>query len=255
MRLEGNTIIITGGATGIGLELAKEFLARNNTVIVCGRRQDKLDEAKSKHAALITIRCDVSQSAERRALFNYCIANHPSVNVLINNAGIQREIDFRKGEAEFYAGDSEIAVNLESTFHLTALFTPHFMKQKESAIVNVSSGLGLVPLAIVPVYSATKAAMHSFSISLRQQLRKTTVKVFEVLPPVVDTDLDKGARDRRGQRDKGISAAMVARETMNGIARDRFEIAVGLVKALRIGSRISPNFFFKMLNKKAPVRD
>lgn len=174
--------------------------------------------------------------------------------MLINNAGIQREIDFRKGESDYLDGDSETAINLEATFHLTALFTPHLMKQKESSIINVSSGLGIVPLAIVPVYSATKSALHSFSISLRKQLESTTVKVFEILPPVVDTELDKGARDKRGQTDKGISANDVALESLKAIEQDKFEIPIGIVKVLRTGSRISPKLFLKIINKKSPVK-
>jgi uncharacterized oxidoreductase len=129
------------------------------------------------------------------------------------------------------------------------------MKQTESAIINVSSGLGIVPLVIVPVYSATKAALHSFSISLRKQLANTTVKVFEILPPIVDTDLDRGARDKRGQTDKGISAEKVAIESVKAIANDKLEIPIGIVKVLRIGSRINPKLFLKIINKKSPVRD
>jgi uncharacterized oxidoreductase len=255
MRINGNTILITGGATGIGLELAKEFLSLENTVIICGRRKEKLDQAKSSYPKLIVKQCNISNIEQRRELYDFCIKNYPKVNILVNNAGIQREIDFRKGEQEYHNGDSEVSINLEATFHLTALFTPHLMKQGESAIVNVSSGLGIVPLAIVPVYSATKAALHSFSISLRKQLLKTTVKVFEILPPIVDTDLDRGARDKRGQKDKGISTKVVAIESIKAIEKDTFEIPIGIVRVLRIGSRINPNLFLKIINKKSPIKD
>lgn len=255
MKLTDNTILITGGATGIGLELAKKFIANGNTVIVCGRRDSKLKEAKALLPQLITKQCDISKIDERSALFNFCREQFPAINILVNNAGIQREIDFRKGEAAYLNGDNEIIINLEASFHLSALFIPHFMKQKESAVINVSSGLGIVPLAIVPVYSATKAALHSFSISLRKQLAATTVKVFEILPPIVDTDLDRGARDQRGQTNKGISAEKVATESFNAIANDKFEIAIGIVKVLRIGSRISPKLFLKIINKKSPIKD
>ena len=254
MKIENNTILITGGATGIGLELSKQLIAKGNTVIICGRRESKLNDAKKILPSLITKQCDLSNIEERRALFNFCISQFPDINILVNNAGIQREIDFRKGESEFLNGDNETAINLEATFHLTALFTPHFMKQKESAIINVSSGLGLVPLAIVPVYSATKSALHSFSISLRKQLQDTTVKVFEILPPIVDTELDNGARDKRGQTDKGISPEKVAIESMEALQNDKLEIAIGIVKVLRIGSRINPKLFLKIINKNSPVQ-
>lgn len=249
MKTTGNTILITGGATGIGLALAKQLITKGNTVIVCGRREEKLSDAKTNLPTLITKHCDISNIDQRRELFNFCIQNYPQLNILINNAGIQREIDFRKGEQNYLAGDSETSINLEATFHLTALFTPHLMKQNEAAIINVSSGLGLVPLAIVPVYSATKAALHSFSISLRKQLAKTSIKVFEILPPVVDTELDKGARDKRGQTDKGISATQVVSETLKALERNQFEIPIGIVKVLRFGSRINPNLFLKIINK------
>jgi uncharacterized oxidoreductase len=254
MNITNNTILITGGATGIGFELTKQFIAKGNTVIVCGRRENKLKEAKNLLPSLITRQCDISDINQRRELFNFCVQQYPNINVLINNAGIQREIDFRKGESNYLNGDNETAINLEATFHLTALFTPHFMKQKESAIINVSSGLGIVPLVIVPIYSATKSALHSFSISLRKQLEATTVKVFEIFPPIVDTALDNGARDKRGQTDKGISAEKVATESLNAINKNIYEIPIGIVKVLRIGSRINPKLFLKIINKKSPVQ-
>lgn len=254
MDISNNTVLITGGATGIGLELAKQFIAKGNTVIVCGRRESKLKEAKLSLPQLITKQCDIANIDQRRELYNFCIEQFSAINILVNNAGIQREIDFRKGEADYVNGENETAINLEATFHLTALFTPHFMKQKESAIINVSSGLGIVPLVIVPIYSATKSALHSFSISLRKQLENTTVKVFEILPPIVDTELDNGARDKRGQTNKGISAEKVAIESLNAISKDKFEIPIGLVKVLKIGSRINPPLFLKILNKKTPVQ-
>jgi uncharacterized oxidoreductase len=254
MKTSGNTILITGGATGIGLELAKQFIAKGNTVIICGRRESKLREAKMLHPQLITRQCDIGNIDQRRELYNFCIEQFPTINMLVNNAGIQREIDFRKGETDYLNGGNETAINLEATFHLTALFTPRLMKQKESAIINVSSGLGIVPLVIVPVYSATKSGLHSFSISLRKQLENTTVKVFEVLPPIVDTELDNGARDKRGQTDKGISAEKVAVESVKAIEQDKFEIPIGIVKVLRIGSRINPKLFLKIINKKSPVQ-
>ena len=251
MKTNNNTILITGGATGIGLALAKQFIDNNNIVIICGRRQEKLNEAKAILPSLITFQCDISDIQQRRALFKTCVEQYPNLNILINNAGIQREIDFRKGENEYLNGDSETEINLEATFHLTAMLTPHLMKQSESAIINVSSGLAIVPLVIVPIYSATKAALHSFSISLRKQLADTSVKVFEILPPIVDTDLDRGARDKRGQTDKGISAEKVAVESINAMANDKFEIPIGIVKVLKIGSRINPKLFLKIINKKS----
>jgi uncharacterized oxidoreductase len=249
MNLSNNTILITGGATGIGFELARQFIKRGNTVIVCGRRMDKLSEAKRLLPQLITQQCDLADIEQRRSLFQFCITKYPELNVLIHNAGIQKEIDFRKGEEHYIDGSNEIAINMEAVFHLTALFTPHLMQHPNAAIINVSSGLGLVPLVIVPVYSATKAAMHSFSISLRKQLKNTSVNVYELMPPIVDTDLDKGARDHRGQKNKGITAEIVAEKAIKGLQQDKPEIAIGIIKLLRYGARISPALFLNIINK------
>jgi uncharacterized oxidoreductase len=253
MKITNNTILITGGATGIGLELAKEFIANGNTVIICGRREEKLNEAKRLLPQVIIKQCDIADIEQRRALYQFCVTEHHEINILINNAGIQREIDFRKGEQNYLQGDNEVFINLDACFHLTALFTPYFMNRNEAAIINVTSGLGIVPLIITPIYSATKAGLHSFSVSLRKQLAETSIKVFEIIPPIVDTDLDRGARDKRGQTDKGIKPEQVAKESIDAIAKDKFEIPVGIVKVLRIGSRVSPKLFLKIINKKTPM--
>ena len=253
MNVYNNTILITGGATGIGFELAKQFIARNNTVIICGRRQAKLDEAKKTLPGLITFQCDVSDIDQRRELFRFCTGEHPQVNILINNAGIQRVINYQLGESDYLNGDNEIAINLEAPVHLTALFVPHLLKQKESAIINVSSGLGLVPLVAAPVYSATKAALHSFSISLRRQLENTPIKVFEILPPIVETELHNIYMHRRPKMPKGISPHKVAVDSIKAMEKKQFEIAVGLNKMLRIGARISPKFFLNLINKNPPT--
>lgn len=167
---------------------------------------------------------------------------------MINNAGIQRQIDFTKGNNELLNGDDEIQINFSAPVQLSALFIPQLMKQEESAIVNVSSGLGFVPLTIVPVYCATKAAIHSFSLSLRHQLRNSSVKVFEVIPPTVDTGLDRGARDQRRQEYKGIPAAEVAEATPVGLAKDEYEIAAGQAQGLRTGSPQEAEQIFKRMN-------
>jgi uncharacterized oxidoreductase len=248
MKITGNTVLITGGATGIGLEMARSFLDRGNTVIICGRRIEKLEAAKALLPGLSIHQCDVGDKNQRRALFQHCMWHFPAVNILVNNAGMQREINFLNGEEAYENGDSEVEINLEAPLHLSALFLPHLLRQQQAAIINVSSGLGFVPLKIMPVYCATKAALHSFSISLRQQLKGTFVKVFELIPPIVDTDLDRGARAKRGQVNRGIPVQKVAVETINALEKDQEEIAVGMVKLLCIGSRIAPHLFFKMLN-------
>lgn len=249
MKIKDNTVLITGGATGIGFSLAQEFVKAGNEVIICGRREDKLKEAKDNLPQIHTKICDLSKENERKSLFEWTVSNFKNINILVNNAGIQRMIDFKKGTSELFSGEDEIEINLKAYVYLSAYFIPEFMKQKESAIINISSGLGFIPLTIVPIYSATKAAIHSFTMSLRHQLKNTSIKVFEIIPPTVDTELDKGARDRRGQQDRGISPDEVAKAAVSGLEKDEYEIAVGRADNLRAGSRNNPEEIFGNTNR------
>jgi uncharacterized oxidoreductase len=191
MKLSGNTVLITGGAAGIGFAFAERFLKAGNIVIVCGRREAKLQEAKEKYPELITRVCDVTKESDRIALFDWVTSEHPDVNVLINNAGIQQRYHVLnanvKEEWSYYS--QEIASNIEAPFHFALLFAPYFANHDYAAILNVTSGLAYTPMAIAPIYSATKAAVHSFTMSLRHQLEDTAIEVIEVAPPAVNTDL------------------------------------------------------------------
>ena len=188
MNLGGNTVLITGGASGIGLAFAQRFVAQGSEVIVCGRRADVLERAKADNPALHTRVCDVASAKEREELAQWATREFPSLNVLINNAGIQRRISLLENEAWEETG-REIAINLEAPIHLSRLFVPHLREQPNPVIANVSSGLSFAPSAHVPVYCATKAALHSFTLSLRHQLRYTPIEVIEIIPPAVQTDL------------------------------------------------------------------
>ena len=248
MKTGGNTILITGGGTGIGLAMARAFNELGNDVIICGRRADRLESAKRAMPGLHTIRCDISKEGSRRALYEYVTSNYGKMNMLVNNAGVQRRIDFRNGEQELLKGEDEIDVNLKAQIHLAALFIPVLSKQEESAIINVSSGLGFVPIAYFPVYCATKAAIHSFSMSLRHQLRETSIKVFEVIPPgVYDTELKGKPIDKT---DWTVSSAQVADETVKGLERDEYEIAVSdIAKSIVASSRKDPEQAFRNVNR------
>jgi uncharacterized oxidoreductase len=249
MKTIDNTILITGGASGIGYALTSAFIEKGNEVIVCGRRTDKLLEVKHRYPNIHFRPCDLTKPEERKSLFEWVTSSFKNINILVNNAGIQRPIDFKKGDTEFSKAENEIITNLTAPIQLSLLFTPYFMKQKESAIINISSGLGFIPIAIMPVYCATKAALHSFSISLRHQLRTTSVKVFEIIPPTVDTELDQGERDKRGQTDRGIKPEIVATETMKAIEKDDYEFVVGAAENLRSGSRKNFEEIFKNMNR------
>lgn len=233
MRIAGNTILVTGGATGIGLALAHAFVEAGNHVIICGRRKEKLQEAKEQIPQVEARSCDVSSPQDRQELFAWTLSHFPDFNVLVNNAGIQNRIDVRNNPLALLGATGEIAVNLEAPIELSALFIPHLMSKQEAAIINITSGLAFAPLALMPVYCATKAALHSFSLSLRHQLSETSVRVYEVAPPIVDTELDKGARGGREQQNRGIKPEAVATATLAGLASDEVEIVIGMANSIR----------------------
>jgi uncharacterized oxidoreductase len=249
MKTSGNTVLITGGGTGIGFSLAEALVKADNEVIICGRRESKLKEAQCKIPQLHIKVCDVADERQRKALVSWVSKNFKDLNMLINNAGIQRMIDFTSGKSNRGAEEDEIDINLKAPVRLCELFVPLLIKHKQSAIVNVSSGLGFCPIAVMPVYCATKAALHSFTVSLRFQLRNTSVKVFEIIPPMVDTDLDKGGRDEREQEERGIPPVEVAAAAMKGLAKDEYEIAVGEAEGLKKGALRNPDELFQQMNQ------
>jgi uncharacterized oxidoreductase len=192
MKISNNKILITGGATGIGFGLTERFIQENNTVIICGRRGSALKEVSDKYPAVITKTCDLSVTEERERLFQWIEEKHSDLNVLINNAGIQQWISVSDNNF-FKIAKDELAINIEAPLHLTSLFIR--LKSLET-IINVTSGLSFVPLVKAPVYSATKAFLHSFTISLRQLLKSKNIEVIEMIPPALNTDLGgKGLHD------------------------------------------------------------
>lgn len=226
MNLTGNTILITGGGTGIGLSLAEQLLRQDNQVIVCGRRKSRLQAAQQRFPGLVARVCDVSDPQARQELVQWLTAEFNGLNILINNAGIQRVIDFNQGERHLSRADEEVAINLLAPIHLSAMLIPHLKREPRAAIVNISSGLAFTPLAAVPVYCATKAAIHSLSLTLRFQLRDTSVRVFEAAPPIVATELS-GSRPRPEDEEHSMSPDAVAQAVLEAMAQDRYEAAIG----------------------------
>ena len=192
MKLSNNKILITGGASGIGLGLAERFIQENNTVIICGRREKVLKEVKDKFPTVITKVCDLSIETDRIELYNWISENHSDLNVLVNNAGIQNWMNI--SDIEFYPKTvNEINTNVLAPLHLTTLFLD--LKTLDT-IINVTSGLAFVQLSKVPVYCATKAFFHSFTLSLRHMLKSKNIEVIEMIPPALNTDLGgKGLHD------------------------------------------------------------
>jgi uncharacterized oxidoreductase len=232
MQLSGNTILITGGTSGIGLAFAEELLKRGNKIIICGRREYRLAEIKKKFPDMITMECDISDADDRVELANWAFENYPSLNVLINNAGIQLLADLTH-PVNLHTVKEEIETNLVAPIHLASLFSEHLKKQNNAAIINISSGLAFTPLAFIPVYCATKAALHSITLSLRQQLKQTSVKVIEIIPPSVDTELGHERRADKNQSHGGIPVDSFIAEAMAGLETDVDEIAVAHAKDLR----------------------
>lgn len=232
MKTSGNTILITGGGSGIGLALAKAFFERGNDVIICGRRKAQLKEAQTRIGGINFRVCDLSKARSRQALGNWIVLEFKQLNVLVNNAGIQHRIDFLRGTRDLPAADDEIATNLTAPIHLTAQLLSHLKRKKAAAIINISSGLAFTPIAAVPVYCATKAALHSWSLSLRHQLRHTSIRVFEVVLPMVATELS-GNRNSRNDIDYVMSPEVVANGIIRAIGRNQHEVALGAAANLR----------------------
>ena len=220
MKLSNRTVMITGGTSGIGLGLAEAFLTAKSRVIVCGRNPEKLKAIQAKYPDFTVLPCDIGDAGQREKLAAEVLPRFPDIDILVNNAGIQRYIDLKKGYAELKAGGDEIAVNFTGLVDMTALFIGHLLKKPAAAVINVSSGLGFMPMPNTPVYSATKAAVHTYTLVLRQQLKGTPVKVIEIVPPMVDTDLNKAGRDAIHLKFRGISLAEYIPTVVKGLEKD-----------------------------------
>lgn len=243
MRLDANTILITGGASGIGLAFAERFLRAGSRVIICGRRADKLQEVRTTHPGLHTRVCDVGEEAQRRELFQWVTREFPGVNVLVNNAGIQRR-DFHFYHPEPWERTrQELAINLDAPIHLTQLFLPHLVRQQAPVIMNVTSGLAFVPIAAVPLYCATKAALRSVTLSLRHQLASAGVQVIEIIPPAVNTDLGGP-----GLHTFGVPLAEFADAVFARLPHGDLEIAYGFAAQASHASRQELEAMFQRLN-------
>ena len=192
MKITEKKILITGGATGLGLGLAERFIQDNNTVIICGRRESALTEAAKKIPSIITYRCDLSLRDEREKLFKWIEENHNDLNVLVNNAGIQQRMNLTDKDYHSRAKE-EITINIEAPVHLISLFT---QLNSLHTLINVTSALAFVPLTRVALYSATKSFLHSYTWSLQHLLKPKNIEIIEIIPPALNTDLGgKGVHD------------------------------------------------------------
>ncbi len=247
MNISGNTILITGGGSGIGQALAAALHNAGNTVIITGRREAALKDTVAAHKGMTYEVLDVTSAEAVSAFAATATQKYPSLNVLVNNAGIMIAEDVTADGFDANIAEDTITTNFTGPIRLTAALLPHLKKQKQATIINVTSGLSFVPLAMTPTYSATKAALHSYSQSLRYQLRNTSVEVLELAPPGVATDLMPGHRDNP----RSMPLADYVSESMSILAGTppKGEILVERVKMLR-NAEATGNYenVFNMLN-------
>ncbi len=236
MKMGSNTIFITGGSSGIGEGLAEAFHKLGNQVIISGRREDRLKSICAANPGMGYFAMDVTDAESIRRIAAEVIGKYPQLNCVINNAGLQLPHDFSTGGRFSDAGMlEEINANLVGAIRVAAAFMPHLIKTKDAVLVNVSSGLAFVPLARYPVYCATKAAIHSFTLSLRHQLKGAGVKVIELIPPFVRTELGGEKKYEQVKLHGGPTPMPLDQfitEAMKELAGDGEEVAIGDAKKM-----------------------
>lgn len=252
MKISGNTILITGGGSGIGRALAEAFHKAGNRVIISGRRKAVLDEVTAANPGMASMVMDATDAAGIRAFAEALVKAHPTLNAVINNAGIMRPEDIAAAPDYLDTAEETIATNLLAPIRLTAALLPHFLKQPAATVLTVSSGLAFVPMVLTPTYSATKSAIHAYSVALREQLEETPVEVIEIVPPYVQTTLmgEGQAKDERAMPlDTFIAEVMDILENRP----DEKEVVVERCKPLRFAAQ-NGNFdqVFAMINHMHP---
>ena len=252
MELSNNTILITGGTSGFGLEFTKQLLALGNTVIITGRNQDKLEGTKKQFPAVHTFQSDVSDPAAITALFEKVTMQFPKLNMLINNAGEMRKINLHDTNINLLDITREIDINLSGPIRMVQQFLPFLKAAETAAILNVTSGLAVVPFPVSPVYGATKAGLRSYTKSLRVQLKNTNVKVFDLMAPAANTPLNHKFADL-GDAGPIMEASKLVAVAIKGMQNDTFEIRPGMAKVLYFMSRLAPDFLLKQLSKPADL--
>lgn len=248
MKLAGRTILITGGSSGIGLELAGQLLARGNEVLVTGRGAEGLEAAQDRFPGLHVLQSDVSDVDGIRSLHETVIARFPKFNTLVNNAGIMRNLKLGE-DRPLEDVTREIDIDLAGPIRMVQQFLPHLRRQPGALIVNVSSGLAFVPFPISPIYSAAKAGLHAYTRCLRVQLAATNVTVVELAPPGTETPLFRKefADEMKGQ--KGMPVDLLVRHALAVMEAGKTEIRPGLSNVLKVASRLAPGVIFKQMSK------
>jgi len=247
MNITGNTILITGGCSGIGRALAEALHARGNQIIITGRRESLLAETAAENPGMAFATLDVADPVAIRAFAARVVKDHPALNVVINNAGVMKVENLLAEPFDLDTVEETIATNLLGPIRLTTALLPHLRTRAATTVMTVSSGLAFIPLAATPTYSATKAAIHSWSESLRHQLTGTSIEVLELAPPAVATDLMPG----HAENPNSMPLADYTAEVIGLIERQdtpRGEILVERVKPLRFAEANDYAAVFAMLN-------
>ncbi len=249
MNTDRNIVLITGGSKGIGFEMAKQLLKMNNKVIITGRDEEMLQMAAKQLGDVTTIQSDVSKPDDVEALYQRVAMEFPNLNLLINNAGAMQAVNLQMNSHSMERLTMEIDVNLKGTIWTNNVFLPLLKKKPNAAIVNISSGLAFVPSPVVPVYCATKAAIHSYSLSLRAQLSNTNIQVFELAPPLTETGMIGAFAREDLQGIKIMSVSKLVAELVKGLSRNRNEIRPGLANQLYLMSRFLPKLMLKVMSR------
>ena len=244
MKLENNTVLVTGGSSGIGLELSKVLVQKGNKVIICGKSIEKLNAAKNVEPKLITYQCDLSDIQQCEALAEMIKQNHPELNILINNAAIVNKIDFINEETAMELAENEYQTNLIAPIRLIKLLYKTLSANDSSAIINITTGLIYAPRVIYPFYNSSKSGLHSFTQTLRIRLKDEKTQVYEVMFPAVDTPWHQGNPPKIA-----IGVEKAVAEMVTGLEKDKLEIRVGGAKILNLISRIAPGFALKKVNQ------
>lgn len=249
MDLKNSTILITGGSSGIGLEMVKQLMAEGATIIITGRNLDALNKARAQYPKIHIFQSDVSKPGDIAQLYKDVTEQFPQLNIIVNNAGEMRLIDLQDSSIDLENITREININLTGTVQMVHQFLPHLLRKTTSAIVNVSSGIAFMPYSAAPVYSASKAGVRAYTQALRLQLQDTNVKVFEMIPPGVNTNLQNEwiIPPRPSQM---MDVDKMVHVVVKSLKNDMLEMKPFLINILKAMSRIAPAMLMKLGHKE-----
>lgn len=249
MKLSGNTVLVTGGTGGFGIEFASKLIALGNTVIITGRNTQKLQDVKRQLPQVHTIQSDVSRADDITQLYETVVRTFPALNILINNAGEMRKISLHH-QHELTDITREIDINLNGPIRMIQQFLPHLKTKPDAAIMNVTSGIALMPFPISPVYSASKAGLRSYTQALRVQLKHTNIKVMELVAPGSSTPLnDKFVNEDGFNAGMLMAPDKIVDAAIKGLQNDKDEVYPGLAGVMRMLSRIAPKLLIAQSGK------